>query len=140
MKLPRTVYLIRHNKTNRVYIGSSADPSRRFKDHIWNLRRGKHPVEDMQFDFDTYGEDYSIEYLEVINAYEDGMHEYDWMEKYSSHIRGIGYNYKDWANLERVRTISAKTRLIQLIKSITDEEAERFMAFMEAQLERKENT
>ena len=94
----------------------------------------------MQFDFDTYGEDYSVEHLEVITTYEDGMHEYDWMKKYGSHIRGCGYNYKDWANRERSRAVSAKTRLIQLIKSITDEEAERLVTFMEAQLARKENT
>ena len=104
MKLPRTVYLIRHNKTNRIYIGSSANPQKRFKDHIYRLRNGSHPVGDMQADFDTYGEDYTVEYLEVITTYKDGMHEYDWMEKYNSHIRGSGYNYKDWNNRTRVRT------------------------------------
>lgn len=103
MKLPRTVYLIRHNKTNRIYIGSSANPKKRLQSHIYALRNGTHSVEDMQADFDTYGEDYTVEYLEVITAYKDGMHEYEWMKKYNSHIRGIGYNYKDTALQERKR-------------------------------------
>lgn len=103
MKLPRTVYLIRHNKTNRIYIGSSANPHRRIQNHMYALRNGHHPVEDMQADFDAYGEDYTVEFLEVITAYKDSMHEYSWMEKYNSHIRGSGYNYKDWNNRTRMR-------------------------------------
>ena len=97
MKLPRTVYLIRHNKTNRIYIGSSKNPGERIKAHMRSLKMGKHHVEDMQQDFDTYGGDYTVEYLEVINNRKDSSHEYDWMEHYNSHIRGIGYNYKDMA-------------------------------------------
>lgn len=130
MKLPRTVYLIRHNKTKRVYIGSSNNPPRRFKAHMDALRRGKHPVEDMQADFDKYGEDYSIEFLEVIEKYEDGMHEYDWMRKYNSHIRGIGYNYKDIANIARKKNRN-REKLLQYIAAFTEEEAKLFVSFLD---------
>ena len=95
MDLPRTVYAIKHNKTNRVYIGSSKNPDMRVKQHIFALRGGRHTVEDMQADFDKFGEDYEVLYLEVIKKYSDRFHEYDWMEKYKSYIRGVGYNYKD---------------------------------------------
>lgn len=97
------MYAIRHNKTNRVYIGSSKRPKDRIRCHISDLRGGRHNVEDMQFDFDMYGEDYTVEFLEVITKYEDRSHEYDWMKKFNSHIRGVGYNYKDRFVQERKR-------------------------------------
>lgn len=87
----RGVYVIRHRITDRMYIGSSGDVNRRIYSHISALRRGKHPVEDMQKDFDIYGENYSIEIFENIN----NRFEYDLMDRYNSRVRGIGYNYKD---------------------------------------------
>ena len=132
MRFPRTVYLIRHNRTGRIYIGSSVDPSRRFKKHIEDLRKGVHPVEDMQADFDKCGEDYAVEFLEVISAFEDRHHEYEWQDKFNSITRGVGYNYKDFANRKRSRVRTQKGKLFKLIKSLTDEEAEKFVAFLEA--------
>ena len=95
MRIPRKVYAIRHNVTNRVYIGSSCRVDNRLMNHICKLRRHKHHIEDMQSDFDQYGEDFTFTILEDITKYEDREKEYDWMMKYQSHIRGIGYNYKD---------------------------------------------
>ena len=95
LDFPRTVYAIKHNRTGRVYIGSSKRPELRIKCHISALRGGRHSVEDMQADFDKYGEDYTISFLEVIKKYDDRFHEYEWMKQFNSHIRGFGYNYKD---------------------------------------------
>lgn len=95
MILPRHVYAIQHNVTKRMYIGSSGNVESRYKDHIHMLRKGEHSVEDMQEDFDLHGEDYSLFILEKITEYDKRSHEYDWMRKYKTHIRGIGYNYKD---------------------------------------------
>lgn len=140
VKLPRTIYLLRHNPTGRIYIGSSASPERRYKRHIEDLRKGNHPVEDMQSDFYEYGEDYSFELLDVINDSHESKKEYDLQLRFHSHIRGIGYNYKDWENRKRVRpTKSSKGELLRRIKNLTDEEAEKFVAFLEA-LDRKDNT
>ncbi len=97
MSFTRKVYVIRHNITNRIYVGSSGNVDRRFRAHISALRRGEHKVEDMQADFDKYGEDYTFTIVDVIDRYEDRVKEYEWMKKYQSHIRGIGYNYKDSA-------------------------------------------
>lgn len=88
------VYAIRHNVTNRVYIGSSSKVDQRFKNHMYCLRGGRHPVEDMQADFDKYGEDYTFTILEDV-CYSDKKAEFRWMEKYQSYVRGVGYNYKD---------------------------------------------
>ena len=130
MDFPRTVYLIRHNKTKRIYIGSSKRPEQRFKSHMEALRSGRHPVEDMQTDFDQYGEDYTVEFLEVITKFEDRHHEYDWMKKYNSHIRGIGYNYKDVSNNERKKNRN-REKLLRYIGNISEEEALTFISLFE---------
>ena len=95
MNLPRKVYAIRHNITNRVYVGSSSHVDKRLMSHIHALRNHSHKVQDMQSDFDQYGEDYTFTILDEIVKYKDRDKEYEWMLKYQSHIRGIGYNYKD---------------------------------------------
>lgn len=95
MKFPRKVYAIRHNKTNRVYIGSSYHVDKRFYEHISALRSNRHPVEDMQEDFDKYGEDFTLTVLDHISSIEEKDKEYEWMDKNQSYVRGVGYNYKD---------------------------------------------
>ncbi len=89
--MSRNVYVIRHKVTDRMYVGSSKNVNRRISAHINALRRGKHPVEDMQKDFDIYGENYIFEIFEET----DHKFEYRLMDRYNSRIRGIGYNYKD---------------------------------------------
>lgn len=97
MKFPRMIYSITHNPTGRTYVGSSKDAQARIKSHLYALRRGTHPVQDMQADFDTYGEDYTFLELEQINSWEERRKEYDWMVRLESNVKGKGYNYKDKA-------------------------------------------
>lgn len=97
MVFPRTVYAIQHNATKKIYIGSSADVPARYWNHIYRLRKGKHIVKDMQDDFDIYGEDYSLFILDEIRNFSEKEKEYEWMNKYKTGVRGIGYNYKDKA-------------------------------------------
>ena len=102
MKYPRKVYAIRHNVTNRVYIGSSCHIDKRFAEHITALRGHRHPVEDMQADFDRYGDDFSLTILDHIGTEAEKNKEYEWMKKNQSYIRGIGYNYNDrkWLGID----------------------------------------
>lgn len=95
MRLPRKVYAIQHNVTKKIYIGSSHDTDARYKSHIWALRAGKHSVDDMQDDYDEYGEDYSVFILDEITEFAQRGREYEWMRKYNSVDRKYGYNYKD---------------------------------------------
>lgn len=95
MEIPRDIYAIQHNITKKIYIGSSQNMVKRYKQHIYALRSGKHHVEDMQSDFIKYGEDYSLFKLETIRDYKDKNKEYEWMEKLESTNRSKGYNYKD---------------------------------------------
>ena len=77
MKLPRKVYAIQHNTTKRIYIGSSVDVEARYMNHMYQLRAGKHIVEDMQDDFINYGEDYSLFILYEITEHKDRFKEYE---------------------------------------------------------------
>lgn len=95
MKYPRQIYAIQHNVTKRIYIGSSANVDKRYLNHIYRLRGGKHNVEDMQRDFYEYGEDFSVYILDEITEYKELNKEYQYMQKYNSLERGIGYNYLD---------------------------------------------
>lgn len=95
MDIPRKIYAIQHNVTKRIYIGSSKNPAERYLNHINRLKNRKHTVEDMQKDFDEYGEDFSLFIVDEIATFQDRKKEYEWMRKYKSNIRGIGYNYKD---------------------------------------------
>lgn len=96
MLLPRKIYAIQHNVTKRIYIGSSANVEKRYFAHINKLKTGTHDVEDMQKDYDEFGNDFSVYILDEIQEYDEASKEYEWMQKYNSHIRGIGYNYNDY--------------------------------------------
>lgn len=109
MDFPRKIYAIRHNATNRVYVGSSHQVEKRVNNHLSRLRNHKHSVEDMQADFDKYGENYTITILEENIAYEDRFKEYEWMSKKWSALRGYGYNYKDKFYKKYVRENAEKT-------------------------------
>lgn len=95
MHFPRRIYAIQHNVTKRMYIGSSSNLNVRYQTHLNALRRGKHPVEDMQEDFDKYGEDYSLFILDTVFEWDERKKEYEHMKEHQSYIRGKGYNYKD---------------------------------------------
>lgn len=92
----RTIYSIKHNATGREYIGCTANFDKRIKAHMSSLRGGRHPVEDMQADFDKYGNDYTVCVLEEITAYCERAREYELIKEHESYVRGKGYNYKDW--------------------------------------------
>lgn len=95
MTLPAKIYAIRHNVTGKIYIGRSASPAERYRHHLNRLRRGAHSVEDMQRDFDLYGEDYTFRILDEVRCGEPTGKEAHWMHVYQTRDRRYGYNYKD---------------------------------------------
>ena len=98
MRIPRTIYAIRHNQTNRVYVGSSWDTKSRIKNHIYALRGGRHKNALMQSDFDEYGEDYSYFKLGEITEFSDRYLEFVWMEVLHARDVAYGYNSRDNSN------------------------------------------
>ena len=95
MDYPRKIYLIRHDNTGRIYIGSSSNPERRYANHMYRLKEGSHPVEDMQKDFDKYGSNFTFTIIDDIQDESQASKEFQWMKQFKSFIRGVGYNYKD---------------------------------------------
>lgn len=95
IKFPRTVYAIQHNITKRIYVGSSNDIESIYRSHMSALRNHRHNVEDMQSDFDKYGENYSLFILDEIKEFSEIGKKYEWMGILKSNIRGTGYNYKN---------------------------------------------
>ena len=91
----RTVYAIRHNKTGRIYIGSSERVKWRIKEHLQTLRRHKCKNPLMQSDFDKYGEDYSFKKLDTISNQSENWKEYYWMLYFRTIDEKFGYNYRD---------------------------------------------
>lgn len=110
---PRSIYKITHVPTGRVYVGSSNNPENRLKAHLSALRNGKHPVEDMQVDFEEFGENYDFSVIGQIKDKSEDHKEYDYMLEFGSNIRGHGYNYKD----RKCPVKSLETQLLELIRS-----------------------
>ena len=116
------VYMIKHNQTGRMYIGRSWNVERRVKSHFSSLRNGRHPVEDMQEDFDKYGDDYTVTILGEEGANNTEIKK---MDKYRSTTRGIGYNYNDPQVTSKGRTkraCSTKGLIIKLLNRMSESE------------------
>ena len=120
MNYPRKVYLIRHENTGRIYIGSSSNPERRFSNHLYNLKSGNHPVEDMQEDFNKYGSNFTFTIIDEISKPSEAKKEYQWMKEFKSCIRGVGYNYKDHA-MKNTCIVTKNTCIVTKKDLIIDE-------------------
>ena len=95
MKFPAYVYELKHNSTGKAYIGISHNPKQRLSNHLYALRHGSHPVEDLQADFNAHGEDISFRILEEILTKDKRGREFAWQLKLRTLERSSGYNYKD---------------------------------------------
>lgn len=97
------IYKIECLENGKVYIGRSASPSCRARMHLGALKGNRHKIEDMQKDFNQYGEEsFTFEVLEQCTRYRkhledciDGNRERHYMHCYKSYMREYGYNYKE---------------------------------------------
>lgn len=99
------IYAIQHNVTKKIYIGKTKDVYKRFYQHIWKLKSGKHSSKEMLHDFQKYGNDFSVFILETIengkqrvkvDGYErtlEKIKEIEYMQKYNTLEKG--YNVQD---------------------------------------------
>lgn len=103
MEFESYIYKIECKANKKVYIGKTFNPERRWKLHINSLRRGKHPIEDLQRDYERYGESAFAFSLICRSAHTcidgirniDSIEEKRQMEHYKSYLRECGYNYRD---------------------------------------------
>jgi len=52
-------------------------------------------VEDMQADFDKYGERFTLSILDEVRVWGDRVKEKEWQRRLNTQDRRCGYNYKD---------------------------------------------
>ena len=95
MRYPRVVYVIKHEPTGRVYVGSSHDPHERFRGHFNSLKGGYHNNKSMQADCDKYGFSYSVYILDTIQGIDDKNKEFLWMDALNARAPDTGYNILD---------------------------------------------
>lgn len=91
---PVGIYAIRCNETGRIYIGLSTDIDGRLRNHLANLRTGKHPASLLQEDFDRYGEEsLSLFVLEEGLTIEEARRkEQEYIAEYGTRNPANGYN------------------------------------------------
>lgn len=95
MNYPLWVYALTNVVTGRTYVGITGNPSRRKSAHLSALRRKKHTVEDLQTDYDKYGDVFSFRILEYVPHRTGRNAEFAWSMELRTYEREYGYNYKD---------------------------------------------
>ena len=93
----RTIYVIKNEVNNRIYVGCSTNYSRRMEGHFTSLRNQRHPIDEMQDDFNRYGEEaFTCQIVrECNNKREASRLEAFYMAVLKTHDPKYGYNYKD---------------------------------------------
>lgn len=83
------VYGILNTITNKWYIGSSIELSKRFGRHLWELRKGIHHSQKLQRSFDRHGEGvFQFKILLVCEAKDVEMFESRTIKAYDSYKNG----------------------------------------------------
>jgi len=97
------VYQIKNTINNKIYIGSSKDIERRWKEHKKQLNKENHHSYKLQRDWTEFGEDkFIFEIIDKVN--EDQLKEYEqyWLDTLIPYK--IGYNILPYADIESNKT------------------------------------
>lgn len=90
------VYLLTNDRNGKTYVGSSLNPKCRYEKHIQALKRGDHPVKELQNDFNKYGVNaFSFHIVGLVTEYSTKSEEYQWMKVLQTYDKNRGYNYQD---------------------------------------------
>lgn len=103
--MEKVIYCMWNTSTGRAYIGMSANPQNRFKQHLSALTSNRHKNSLMQDDFNIFGNTFEFVILER------GVHcrnhaELRWILRFKSYDKEFGYNYKDPSVITRRGTYS----------------------------------
>lgn len=93
------VYAIKHNKTGRIYVGSTESLKTRIGQHFQALKSNRHQSREMQTDFNDYGDDFSV-YILFYGECEKSalmMMEKLFITVFRSKDPEVGYNAQDKA-------------------------------------------
>lgn len=90
------IYKIRNIVTNKIYIGSSTNIGKRWRDHKWHLKEGIHHNSHLQSSYNKYGLKNFIFSIEIECGVNDLLYEEKkTVLKYKSKDRNFGYNKND---------------------------------------------
>lgn len=94
------VYAIQHNETGRVYVGSTENIKARLTQHFQTLKGNRHLSEQMQSDYNKFGDNFSIYILFDGEVEKETLLllERLFMTALKSKDPSFGYNEQDKAN------------------------------------------
>lgn len=88
------IYKITNKINNKIYIGSSVDIDKRWKQHIRELKKNKHINKHLQSAWNKYGENnFKFQIVELIQDVDElQFYEQKWINKTKCYDGNIGYN------------------------------------------------
>lgn len=121
------IYMIENLVTGRVYVGSTNNASKRFKNHVWRLNNNLHFNRYLQRSWNKYGE--KCFKFKVIEECENLVErEQYWVDYYK--LYGKIYNQKvecvnSFQGMKRDKSWNKKISLSNLGRKVSDEGKER---------------
>jgi hypothetical protein len=92
------IYEIRCIPTGKIYIGSATNLRTRWYQHVWSLKRRRHPNWPLQQAWNKYGERrFKLSMLETVEESELLQAEQVWLDGSGCTDKRIGFNLKDIA-------------------------------------------
>ena len=91
----KIVYVLTNRANGKKYVGSSYHPYYRKKAHDLALKGHRHPCENMQTDYDKYGDCFDMTIVDLVTQPREKSEEYKWMKKLKTYDERYGYNYAD---------------------------------------------
>jgi len=86
------IYQIYNSITNKRYIGSSINVTRRLKEHLRNLSKNRHHNIHLQNAYNKYKDFLEFRFLEECSPEECLLFEQYYLDYYKSYLREFGYN------------------------------------------------
>lgn len=89
-------------------------------------------MEDMQKDFNEFGENYTVEIVDEIKSIDEAGKEYEWMAKLQSYDRETGYNYKDRTapHNKKKRVPTNRSKLHKVVDNLTENQCLFILTFL----------
>lgn len=106
------IYGFRCTESGKWYVGQSINVLVRKRDHLIDLRRGRHPNSHMQSAFDKYGES-SFEFHVLEETPEDMLdaRECSWIEYLRSTDRDFGYNLDTGGHFKKHHSLETRAKM-----------------------------
>lgn len=93
------IYKIENNLNGKIYIGQTQNVFKRRAEHFIALRRGRHPNQEMQRDWNLNNRGFRFDVVEYCALTQLNEREKYWIDKFNS-MAPRGYNL-DWVPYKR---------------------------------------